>query len=738
MKRPLLFLCVSVICFIALLTHAGGIPKDRAAAMEYLAGRNVVFSAKVTGKEKKNSDNLTRWKMELSSLSILSVQDNRPDQNSQKKLQYLNKALETQHFLWEPEEAVALEIHLGDVLTLEGKLQGFEKAGNPGEFDAYFYYTAQGFAEKLTEAKILSQVRKYSMKNLLYRWRERASYNLQCTFPGENASVLQKMLLGDDSNLKKETKELYKEGGILHILAISGLHITLLGMGVYVFLGKLGIPKGVCAMVGMIFLLFYGELTGFGISVCRAIGMYVVKMFGEILHKQYDSLTAMGVLAFLLVVYNPMQLRQGGFWLSFGAVAGLGMIYPLIKQEKNKGIRKIKDMLFVSFSVTMMTLPIQFYFFYQFQVYSAFINIPVLLLMTVLIVVGILAIFIPGNPISFYIGNGILYFYEKLCRLSLKLPGNIYISGRPKGWQIGTYYVLLFLFLYFLKRKKKQMVHKLPMTLLTFGVLFLVIHKPANWGFSIHMADVGQGDFIYVDTGKGQHYIFDCGSSSRKKLAENLVIPYLHYYGVNSIDGIFLSHGDQDHISGIEELMEVNSDIRIRCIYIPDIVDLSSFERIMELAEKRKIPVQRIARGDGMQWDQLTLTCLYPYRGSKETDNEASACFLWEVEKVCFLLTGDLEGNGETVISKDLYGKNLLALKVAHHGSKYSTKEEFLNAVKPQIALISAGKKNSYGHPHEETIERLEKGKTEIYTTILHGEVIIRIWGKNVGIKTKY
>ncbi|MDE5891551.1 MAG: MBL fold metallo-hydrolase, partial [Acetatifactor sp.] len=327
--------------------------------------------------------------------------------------------------------------------------------------------------------------------------------------------------------------------------------------------------------------------------------------------------------------------------------------------------------------------------------------------------------------------------YEGLCHIAENLPGHLWITGRPKWWQIAGYYGLLIITVNLWKHRQyipsrqisgtlKQRVilgAALPgdspvstltgrwggrgcMLLLTIAVIFLT--RRFDSGFAMTMLDVGQGDCICVHTAQGQNYLFDAGSSSRSRVGEYVLIPYLKHQGIHTIDGIFLSHGDLDHVNAIQELLKDSQGIRIKTLYLPRLAQPlpELFEELESLAREAGCQVVYLSQGMGWQQGDFRLTCLWPESGYAGESNAGSACYLLEEGKLRILFTGDVEGEGERALSaylQKLHISGLDVLKVAHHGSRYSTSEIFLQTVSPQLALISAGRDNSYGHPHGET-----------------------------------
>lgn len=220
-------------------------------------------------------------------------------------------------------------ISLGSRVAVQGQLELYQHASNPGEWDSADYNLIIGVAGQLKQAGLLgSDNGRWRIREALLCFRHILKDRLYQALSDREASVLAKMLLGEKYGLDQELKELYQNNGIAHVLAISGLHITLLGMGFYGLLRRCGCPIVPAAMAGGCMILLYGCMVGWGISAVRAIGMYLIRMLGEIWGKRYDMLTAMGVLAAGMVCHNPRLVYHCGFLLSFGAVAGMGLVYP--------------------------------------------------------------------------------------------------------------------------------------------------------------------------------------------------------------------------------------------------------------------------------------------------------------------------------------------------------------------------------------------------------------------------
>ena len=386
-------------------------------------------------------------------------------------------------------------LKIGQQIILEGTFSHFATATNPGEFDVQRYYAAKGIGGRVRQSQILAVGEKYSfLREKLYGFRQVLHDRLAEVFPAKEASVMQTLLLGEKEELDAEVKALYQKNGIGHILSISGLHITLLGMGVYRLLKRLGLPVRAAAVGGAMLLLIYGVMVGMSVSASRAIGMYLLQMLGIFVGRTYDMLTGLGLMALLLVLQEPERLCDVSFLMSFGAVLGICILTPVLSgdgrerdadeelevkgisawlrtvadifgdsaYERNKyreGWRKVayegiqrmvstvKGGFAASVGVILFTLPVQLWFFYEIPVYSVLLNLLVLPFMSVVVAGGILSL-IPGLGLVGTVDCLILWWYEWICGRFAQLPGAIWCVGRPEVWQIICYYVGILLLVF--------------------------------------------------------------------------------------------------------------------------------------------------------------------------------------------------------------------------------------------------------------------------------------------------
>ena len=660
------------------------------------------------------------------------------------------------------------EPEIGSLVILKGTLKNFQQPTNPGQFNAPFYYQILRISFRLNQAEIQVKSDKfYKISEGLYQLRRKAGSKMDALLPEQEASVMKTMLLGEKGILDEEIKGLYQRNGIAHILAISGLHISMIGMGFYQLLRKAGLKIKTSAILASIVIILYGMMTGFAVSAIRAIVMFLLQMLAQILGRTYDRITALAVAAVLVLVEQPLYLFHSGFQFSFLCVLGISLILPVLGNVR-KG-RKLLE----GIAMMAVTLPVYLGVFYQIPVYSMFLNFIVLPMMSILMGAGIVMVLASfmwtglGIPAAWLI-TGILMVYEKLALFTERLPNHYWTPGCPAKWQLAVYVAVLIVVAALGRTRRKTVLYqkdcihrrgKCEKWISTYGIpvgicwgLILLGAVILAWHFrpelQVTVLDVGQGDCIFLQTEDGTSYLTDGGSSSISKVGKYRMIPFLKYQGASQIKAVFVSHADSDHCNGIAELLEQAEleGIMVDNLVLPDLADecrSSGYEELVDLAGQNEVTVQFLHEGQQFQDGELLFQCLHPSKGYRAEDlNETSMVLLVTYKEFSMLLTGDVQGAGEEHLTQELKAwkgpgvtdhaeTELTILKVAHHGSKNSTSEEFLEAANPKLAIISCGEGNRYGHPHEETLERLEKADIPRFCTKDYGAITVTVAGES-------
>ena len=648
------------------------------------------------------------------------------------------------------QEAMA---QIGAMVRIRGKLKLFRRASNDGEYDAFLYNTCiQGFLFSLDGARIIAYTRqKDPLKAAMYNVRSYLSARIDEIYEdrGEDGrvagSALKAILLGQTGLVDPGLKEQLQLAGIVHVLCISGVHITLLGMCVYRLLGRLRVPVPLSAGAAAAVILLYSVMTGMHTSCLRAMIMFFMRITAKILGHTYDMLTAMSLAAVLILIEQPYYICSSGFLYSFGAVTAAGLLMPTLPR-------------FLKFTaVPLLTIPVQLTFYYTFPLYSIFLNVFVIALMPVVMGAGFAAVlaacaahwspaFFPAvagmsQKASVFLGEvplRILWLYEQAGLLTQRLPFGSVIVGKPSFWKLPVYYLLvlapvLLTDLVKTENWKKDLSYMACVILALILIFGLRYRAP----LSFYMLDVGQGDAMAVLTGGdggSMNVLIDGGSSSRQKIGRYVEIPFLKYHGIASVDYCILTHDDSDHVNGILELIEESGrpgGIRIKNIALPSVRENrkgENYVRIEEMAAARGIPVTYLSRGMKLTSGEFELECLHPGNNADYEDpNEYSVVLELKYGNFSALLTGDLEGEGEKDMIRYLGGKQLRLdlFKAAHHGSRTASSADLLRHMSFDTALISCGRNNRYGHPAQETLDRiLDKGAV-ILDTRKDGQILV-------------
>lgn len=782
-RRPLATACL-LVCLLLGLPVLFFKEPDEACQMEE---REIRLTGKITQKETKKQDYGETVTVCLSDLSY--------EELGGRLLCYLAEGQR--------------EPKLGSYVEIEGRLKCFERASNPGQFDAALYYQISGISYRLDQAKITKTTTEYNrIGETLWQIRKHLSGILSLRLPEKEAALMQTILLGEKGSLDSEIKELYQRSGIAHILAISGLHVSVLGMGLYRLLRKIGVPVKGAALLSMLLLLFYGAMTGFSVSAMRAILMFGLRMLGEMLQRTYDMLTAIAAAAALLLAGQPLFLKSASFVFSFGCVLGLCVVHPALtmpaavpQQPKRKTKwQGIRQRLLAPPAMMAVTLPMYLWFYYQIPPYSMLLNLLVIPLMSYLMAAGLLLLLVNPLPLPIWriaaaLIVGVFRIYERACRMCEGLPGAVLNLGKPAVWQLLVYLACL-LAVILIRHRQSLWKRWLMMA----GAVLILLVRPAD-RLEITFLDVGQGDCIYVELPGKEKFLVDGGSSSVGSVGKYRILPFLKAKGVRYLEAVFVTHPDEDHCNGIQELLSQGKQqgIRVGCLILPDIGEGSKGQGYRELekaASEAGISLQYISRGQYIQEKDTLLECLHPVSGFESTDANAYSIVLrFTSGSFTALLTGDLEGSGEQALLEELSARREISenqgtgsmavgpadnmagsmtdnmaggpadnmagsladnmkdsltgnmagsltdnmaggpagitlLKVAHHGSKNSTSEEFLQMINPAIAVISCGKNNRYGHPHEETLERLSEADISWFCTKDYGAITVSVDAK--------
>ncbi len=670
-------------------------------------------------------------------------------------------------------------IKYGATLWATGRVNPMKRADNPGNYDEREYLHSNGVILKIKvdnegddafysnldsnlnlancNIKIIDDKDDYSfIEDSLYRIREGAVDILKAQCDEKEMGLLSAIVLGEKAYMDEEIKELYSTNSIAHVLSISGLHISVVGMGLYHLLRKKMRYLSSAAISGVLMILF-SILTGNSVSAIRAVIMFVMSVIADVLGRKYDMLSAISLSALILLWGNPFYITNASFILSYSAMLAVAVTAPIVTSFFRTENNIIKTLLF-NISLTFTSLPINMCLFYRISTYSILLNLLIVPFMGLMLVMAILGMFVSifwGALGEICLGTSvyILRFYEWLCRFVEKLPAYSVVTGEMSTPMMILYYLLLGVILLVMVKlgqmtgnsndasDEKSVVDVSRILvkgimLLSFLCMIFIVYRQKQDGFLLYFLDVGQGDCAYIHSECGNDYLVDCGSTDEKSVGEYKLESFLESKDVDDIEYAFVSHCDNDHISGIVELIK-RGKIPIRNLVLPHVEKVSPSEKgseLVALAKSSGVSIMYFGAGSNIKDGGLEFVCLSPIVDGAYSDiNEASMVLFMKYGDIITFFAGDISLDIEkellTNISSYLEDRSVylgsekqtIIYKVAHHGSKYSSSAALLEVLKPDISIVSYGEGNSYGHPHEETIKRLEEADSKIFYTARSG-----------------
>ncbi|MDD3751495.1 MAG: DNA internalization-related competence protein ComEC/Rec2 [Tissierellia bacterium] len=567
------------------------------------------------------------------------------------------------------------------------------------------------------DAVIIKQ--NYSLlNNISSKFRNYAEKTFYGNLNKKNADIILSIILGDVNYLEEELYNNIKVMGLAHIFAVSGTHIVLM----YVFLlniFKFVLNRRVSWILSWCIIWFYGFLIGFPLSIMRALVMFTLLFGSEVLYRKYNSLNSIGLAALILTVYNPFWIFDAGFLLSFSAALSF-IIYNKYIRSKPTVLKTVYMLLFLQ----IFTLPVIVYYFNFVPVMGVLYNLLLLPIFTVIIIYGfILLLFNSFIHIilimPFKIYDYILYSLRYIIDISDKFAFNGLIMPAMSLCHIIFFYIALF-FMIYLHNNKTCKCKKIGISaIISLYSITYIAFPMMDDSFYLSIADVGQGLFTTIRY-KGANIIYDCGSTSTKQMGEYIAVPYLTKRGIDQIDAIFISHWDDDHYNGLDDIL--NSHIKVNNIFSSD-------------SNESYFQVQKLNAGYQMKYDDnLSMEILWPYKDLVINNaNNSSLVVSMKYKNRNILLPGDIEEEAEYSIYNYLNIYDIVL--VPHHGSNTSSTVQFVDAVRPKIAVLSYGR-NSYGIPHQEVISRYDNTGSKIFSTYEQGELIIVLKDDNLYYNT--
>ena len=641
----------------------------------------------------------------------------------------------------------SFNLKIGNVVKVKSNIYINKKPENEGEFNNSIYNRSNGifFQGYIQNLELISN-KTNKFKNLLYGIRLNIYEKINLLFVNEDAGLFYAMLLGDKSEINEVRKRLFNENGIAHILAISGLHLSILGICLFELLRK-KFSLRVSAFIVSVFIFLYAILIDASLITLRAIIMLYIRFLSLSLGRTYDSKNSLYILCLIFLFLKPYLLFNAGFQFSYVSIFALNSDFT-IKFINNDNDEKKLTKIPQTIVLTIFLMPITLYHYYTYPLYSYFLNLIIIPLMTFVILFGIIGVIY--SYVSILIGRffvGIVHFifilYEKLCIIIERLPYNTISIGKPNINRILIFYMLIFLIWWFFREIDNiKKLKKVIFSILIFTVSIIILFNRKTNEYRMTFLSIGQGDSIVIEN-FNRIITIDGGSTTTKTSGEYILAPHLKSRGIDKIDTAFITHADSDHTNAILYVIK-NTDIKFNNLILPVMAKNSEKYDIIKLAANEKnINILYKKAGDRIVFsDDLIIDVINPVEDDRDAINdinEQSLTFKMTYKNHSALFTGDIGKITEEKILKNNVFINMIksdVLKVAHHGSKNSSLDEFIKYTAPSYSIISYGVNNKYGHPSENTINTLNKYHSKILKTAVNGQIDIFFKDNKINFKT--
>ena len=701
MRRPAVLIAFIMAVAILVTDSITGYTSDY---LEGLEGNNAAVTGRVVSIVKKDDE---YFKLQLSDVSIISDNGAR----SYKKKILVNVYSDIADYrtvLW-------------DRVYITGEVSIPKERSNPGTFDYRRYLKSIGIRCIIT-AENIENVKKAGGIAALLKTAKCRTADIFESALGDESAVVMGLLFGETSGIDEDIIETFRRGGTAHVLAVSGLHLGLL----YSFLcrfkrKKRSIPADIAIVLA---LTAYTALAGFTASVVRACLMIFIHITGNHLNRRYDLISSTCVSMIIILAINPMQIYSAGFQMSFLAVITLGVMIPLIQ-------KKIKGILLPMIAVQTGMVPYTMYVFNYVSLTSIISNIPVYFIAAAMIPAGISVIAFCWLPV---IARPAAMITGLFVKLLLWCNDFTYMGGvftfdvvSPSVIFLAVYYIFIFYMcseagqIALIRRNYKKIAAVFAAAVIC-GAVCSVYLSDGFEKTDMVFVDVGQGDCLHIKAG-GKNLLIDGGGSFNYNVGKSTLKPYLLKNGVTKIDMAIATHLHTDHYQGLKELSQTYR-IKKLGVYEANRVNENHLKKEFKTDE-----ILYLAAGDVINIGRnVSVEVLSPDRGNpldEKDENKNSLVLRVNIKGSSVLMTGDIDEKGEKTLIADTDIKADI-LKIAHHGSRYSSCEKFIAVAAPKIAVIQVGK-NTYGHPSEEVIKRLEEHKITVLRNDEQGAVGIRV-----------
>lgn len=629
---------------------------------------------------------------------------------------------------------------IGSTIEAVGEYKEIDPADNPGCFDYRLYMRSKGvcvsFKAYSFETSDSGKTLPVKIKRYLYHSRE----EFLCRFDSDTGSFIRGVIFGEKSEIDEEITEEFNENSTGHILAVSGLHVGFLYGLLRILTGRKRNTMVSAAVIAVI--IMYGEMTMWSPATVRACVVMSISLLSLHFRRSFDLLSSISFAALLTLIREPYQLLNAGFQLSFLAMCGISFLTKPISSMTGEALG-------VTLSVQAGTLPLVAYSFYKFNPLAVFINIPVILLTSALVPFCILMLMCSMIFGSF--PKAAVFVIELISDAVIRINHLLNFDGgfslKAAGFRaaaVVAVYIILFglssewFRVMILRTNPRRALKKCMLIILPFIMIGTCLYDRFADDEIVFLA-VGQGDCTHIRA-EGHNILIDGGGNDIFNVGERILMPYLLYEGEYKTDMALLTHLHADHYKGIAELSE---DYPVGVLGVPADYRGCLEEGSRRFKDKMTMyinPDTRIDITEDVFIESIWPVVICDEPIAADDSNEHNTVYMIHYKGVKVMVTGDLLEEDELQMVEYYEGTDVLkcdVLKVAHHGSKSSSSEAFLDAASPSVAVIQVGRENFYGHPHQQTLERLEKRRIKVCRTdtdgaagldIRHGSIYIDLF----------
>lgn len=641
----------------------------------------------------------------------------------------------------------------GDILSIQGKIIQPSSQENFGDFNYRFFLAQKRIFTQINiwQEQYITKIGTEKMNQFIAfskRIRDRLKNIINILIGPPYNNLLIGILLGERNDLSSEIKDIFLESGIMHILAVSGLHVGIIIAALYFILKLVPLSPPLKAIIIIISLIFYSSLLGFRSSVLRATLMLFPIIMGNLLNRKRNVYLSFYFSAWIILLFNPLLLYEAGFLLSFTVTFFMIYLPPILYKIFSGFNPYLKKPLSLSLAAWIGIFPLSAYYFNKVSLIGVIANLFIIPLVGIVVITGFLFTIIGFINLSLAnilakITYIILISINWLAKIFSSLPLAYINIKQPSIIAIFMFYLLIFCIFKIIYPKMclLQIRRRNLITVLMVIIIIIFFQQSYPSGeLIVTFINVGEGDCILIETPQGKNLLIDGGGTpfSNFDIGNKIVVPYLRRKGIQHIHLIILTHPDLDHLEG---LMTVVKEMKVSNFVDSGIVSQNiEYQKLINLINEKGISYGSLIAGDQIILSKnLEILVLNPTSHpdfySKTDLNNSSLVLKLFYKNARILFTGDIEEEAEKEILLNQYTIRSDILKIAHHGSLSSTSPDFLEKVNPKIAIISVGD-NNFNHPHPLIINRLEDYGIKVYRTDQNGTIVIQTDGDRYKLNT--